>query len=152
MPRIDESVVIDRPIDEVWAYLTDFFNAPRISGSGIIGLRQTSPGPTGVGSTLQGRRVVLGFEARNTFQVTEWDRPHAFAVTAEGRPFRSQVSRVALDSNAGGTRLHMVSDFELQPALKLLWPFVGPFIRRRLRTGFSRTKALIEATRQPHGG
>lgn len=145
MPHIDESIVIGRPIDEVWTYLTDFFNAPRMSGSGIIGLRQTSPGPTGVGSSLQGRRVVLGFESRNDFQVTEWDPPHAFAATAEGRPFQSQVSRVTLESRADGTRIRIRSDFELQPAMKLLWPFMGPIVRRRLHAGFARTKALIEA-------
>ena len=145
MPRIDESVEIDRPIEEVWAYLTDFFNAPRMSGSGIIGLRQTSAGPLGLGSTLQGRRVVLGFETRNTFQVTEWDPPRAFAATTAGPPFRSGITRVVLEPAAEGTRLQMVSDFELQPAMKLLWPVMGPVIRRRMRASFGRTKALIEA-------
>jgi len=145
LPHIDESIVINRPIEEVWTYLTDFFNAPRVSGSGIIGLRQGSPGPLGVGSTLRGRRVVLGFETRNNFQVTEWDPPHALATTAEGRPFRSLVSRLTLESTADGTRLVMSVDFELQPAMKLLWPFVGPFMRRRLHASFPHSKALIEA-------
>jgi len=145
VPHIDERIVIDRPIEEVWAYLTDFFNAPRVSGSGIIGLRQTSPGPIGVGSTLQGRRVVLGFETRNTFKVTEWDPPHTLATTAEGRPFRSLVSRITLESSADGTRLVMVSDFELQLAMKLLWPLVGPMIMRRLHASYAQAKAMIEA-------
>lgn len=145
MPHIDETIVINRPIDEVWAYLTDFFNAPRMSGSGIIGLRQTSPGPLGIGSTLQGRRVVLGFETRNDFQVTEWDPPHALATTAVGRPFRSLVSRVTLEATSDGTRMVMKTEFELHPALKLLWPFIGPIIRRRLHASYAHSKALIEA-------
>ncbi|MEO8639798.1 MAG: SRPBCC family protein [Chloroflexota bacterium] len=145
MPHVDESIVINRPIDEVWAYLTDFFNAPRMSGSGIIGLRQTSPGPLGVGSTLQGRRVVLGFETRNDFKVTDWDPPHTFAATTAGRPFRSSATRITLEATADGTLLHMVSEFELQPAMKLLWPFMGRVIRRRLHASFARSKALIEA-------
>jgi hypothetical protein len=53
--------LINRPIDEVWAYLTDWFNTPGMGGYAALGLRQTSPGPTGVGSTLQGRNVFLGF-------------------------------------------------------------------------------------------
>jgi hypothetical protein len=145
LPRIEETVVIDRPTEEVWAYITDFFNAPRLSGSGIIGLRQISPGPLGVGSTLQGRRVVLGFEARNTFQVTEWDPPHALTATTAGLPFRSGVTHLALEPAAGGTRFRMVTDFELQPALKLLWPIMGPVVRRRMRASVARSKALIEA-------
>lgn len=76
---------------------------------------------------LQGRRAILGFETRDNFQVTEWDPPHAFASTAAGRPFRSLVSRVPLESRAGGTHLVLFSDFELQPTMKLLWPFIGAF-------------------------
>jgi ligand-binding SRPBCC domain-containing protein len=145
LPHLEDSIVIDRPIDEVWAFLTDWFNMPRMGGSGIIGLRQTSPGPLGVGSTLQGRRTVLGFETRNTYTGTEWDPPHAFAATVEGRPFRSFVSRVTLESTADGTRVVVLADFELQPAMKVLWPFVGPFARRRWHASFARAKGLIEA-------
>lgn len=145
MPHLEESVVINRPIDEVWDYLTDWFNTPRMSGSGIIGLRQTSPGPLGIGSTLQGRRTVLGFETRNTWTATEWDPPHAFAATMEGQPFRSGTSRVTLEPTADGTRVGVVADFELRPAMRLLWPVVGPFIKRRWRDGFARSKASIEA-------
>jgi ligand-binding SRPBCC domain-containing protein len=146
VPRFDESIVIDRPIEEVWAYVTDLFNAPRVSGAGIIGLRQVSPGALGVGSTLQGRRVVLGFEVRNTFRVTEWDPPHVFTATVEGRPFRSNTTRLDLEPLDDGTRLHELVVFELQPAMKLLWPFMGPIVRRRIHASFTRVKAMIEAT------
>lgn len=145
MPRFEHSIVIDRPIDEVWAYFIDFFNAPRISGSGIIALRLASAGPLAVGSTLQGRRVVLGFETTNTWQITEWDPPHAFAANTQGRPFRSGLTRLTLESTADGTLLHMLSNFELRPAMKLIWPFMGPVIRRRMHASFARGKALIEA-------
>jgi Polyketide cyclase / dehydrase and lipid transport len=148
MPRIEDSVVINRPIEEVWAYLTDFFNAPRLSGSGIIGLRQTSPGPLGVGSTLQARRVVLGFETRNNFQVTEWDPPRAFAATTASMPFRSSLTRLALEATADGTLFHMVTDFQLQPVLRLIWPIMGPVVRRRIRASFVQGKALIEGRSQ----
>jgi hypothetical protein len=146
MARWEDIVLIDRPIDEVFAYITDFFNAPRVSGSGIVGLRQTSPGPLGVGSMAQGRRVVLGFETRNTFHVTEWNPPRTFAVTTEGRPFRSMDTRLTLEPVGNGTKLHELVNFELQLPLKLLWPVMGPVVRRRLHASFARTKAAIEAT------
>jgi ligand-binding SRPBCC domain-containing protein len=149
LPHFEDSIVINRPIEEVWAYMTDLFNHPRMSTAGVIGLRQTSPGPPGVGTTLQGRRVVLGFETRNTYTATEWDPPHALAATIIGRPFKSFAARVTLESEADGTRLATVADFELQLAMKLLWPIVGPFMRRKLHAGFPRVKALIEA--QPRG-
>jgi hypothetical protein len=39
-----------------------------------------------------------------------------------------------------------VTDFELQPAMKLIWQIMGPFVRRRLRASGARAKMLIEAT------
>jgi hypothetical protein len=71
--------------------------------------------------------------------------PHALATTAVGRPFRSMVSRVTLESRADGTLFHMVSDFELKLGMKLLWPIMGPVVRRRLHASFARAKALVEA-------
>jgi ligand-binding SRPBCC domain-containing protein len=150
MPHFEDSVDIDRPIEEVWDYLTDWFNTPRMGGYAALGLRQTSPGPTGVGSTLQGRNVILGFETRLNHTVTVWDPPHAFADTMEGRPFRSLSQRGTLESTAKGTRMVVSTEFELRPALRLLWPLLAPFVRRRMGTGVQTVKQLIEA--QPDSG
>ena len=145
MPHFEDTVVIDRPIDEVWAYLTDWFNTPRMGGYAALGLRQTSPGPTGVGSTLQSRNVIVGFETRLNQTVTEWAPPHTFAVTIEGRPFRSLSQRGTLEAVGDGSRLVLSTEFELRPALRLLWPFLGPFARRKMRTGVQGVKRLLES-------
>lgn len=50
-----------------------------------------------------------------------------------------------LEAIADGTRMVVLADLELQPAMKLLWPFIGPFVRRRWRASFAHGKALIEA-------
>lgn len=138
------SVVVDRPIDEVWAAVIDFFNAPRIGRrEGVLAIRQTSSGPLGVGSTLSERRVILGFETKLAARVTEWDPPHAVASTMEGRPFRSFVSRFTLAAGPDGTTVVSTIEMELRPALKLLWPIVGPFVRRRRRAAFRDLKTFL---------
>ena len=139
----ENSVVIDRPIDELWAVFLDFFNAPSLPGSSMS-IRQTSPGPMGLGSTIRARRVILGFETILIQRVTEWDPPHLVTVTIEGRPFRSMSDRITLDSVAGGTRLTDTIDMELALALKLLWPLFGPFQRRQRRTQIQALKAKLE--------
>jgi ligand-binding SRPBCC domain-containing protein len=145
LPHFEDTLVINRPIDEVWAYLTDWFNTPRMGGYAALGLRQTSPGPTGVGSTLQGRNVFMGFETRLNHTVTEWDPPYAFADTMEGRPFRSLSQRGTLEAIGDGTRLVISTEFELRPALKLLWPLFRPFVRRKMRTWVQGLKRLLES-------
>ena len=56
--RFEEAVVINRAVDEVWAYSTDFFNAPRMRGGNVLGLRQTSPRPPG-GATRRAHQSAL---------------------------------------------------------------------------------------------
>ena len=145
MPRWDDTVVIDRPIEEVWEFLTDWFNTPRLGGYSALGLRQTSPGPLGVGSTLQGRNVILGFETRMNHRFTEWNPPHSFSDTMEGRPFRSLVQRGTFESTGAGTKIVVTTEFELRPALKLIWPIVAPFARRKMSAGLRQMKEVMES-------
>jgi polyketide cyclase/dehydrase/lipid transport protein len=140
----ENTITIDRPIDELWAVFLDFFNAPNLPGSSFS-VRQTSPGPMGLGSTIRARRVILGFETVLIQTVTEWDPPNALTVTIGGRPFRSMTDRVTLETVPGGTRLIDSIDMELAPALKLLWPVIGPFQRRQRQKQIVALKAKLES-------
>jgi hypothetical protein len=62
-------------------------------------------------------------------------------VGLSGRPPRE----VILEATADGTKMVVLADLELQLAMKLLWPFIGPFVRRRWHASFAHGKALMEA-------
>jgi hypothetical protein len=144
--RFEDFVIIDRSPEEVWAFYTDWFNAPRIRGGDMLGLRQTSPGPMGIGSTLQGRRVILGFEARILFLINEWDPPRTMASSISGRALRSGSSRTTLEEVGDRTRFSGWLELDLRPAWKVLLPIVGPILRRSRRTSYASLKRLIEST------
>lgn len=50
--RIEKSVVIARPVEDVWAVLSNLDNFKRWSLSGQE-YKQTSPGPLGVGASVE---------------------------------------------------------------------------------------------------
>lgn len=148
----EESIVIDRPIDQVWAFANDQFNRPRWSGGGNLGSRQTSPGPMGLGSVLQARTAIpiLGFETRIDSVITEWDPPHAMTISIGGRysgPFRSATSRLTMEAVAGGTRVVRATEAKLRPGFRALWPFLGQFVKAILirRDNLGTLKQLMEA-------
>jgi Polyketide cyclase / dehydrase and lipid transport len=89
--------------------------------------------------------VILGFETRLNHTVTEWDPPHTFTDTMEGRTFRSLSQHGTLESIGEGTRVVVSTEFELRPALTLLWPLFRPFVRRKMRTGVQGVKRLLES-------
>jgi hypothetical protein len=143
--RIESSVVVNRPIDEVWAIMTNLFNFPR-AGS-FLAVRQTSPGPMALGSTLQGRVVFLGFEKRFEGTVTEFDPPHAlaFALSVAGMGMRSYTMRGTLEVTTDGTRMVRVSELEPRPTLKPLWWILRPYNRRLAKATNQKIKRLLEA-------
>lgn len=144
--HLESSVVVNRPVEEVWAFATDMFNLPRLGG-GTLQLRQTTPGPIGVGATLHARGVILGFEGRVSGTITEWDPPHAFTVSARGAGIRSIFLRETYEVTAEGTKIVRVGEIERGPILKLLWLIVGPLLRRRWDAHTQNIKRLLEADR-----
>jgi carbon monoxide dehydrogenase subunit G len=146
MIRYESSVVINRPIDEVWAFMTDPFNAPRF-GSVTLGVRWTSPGPMGPGTTYEGRVVILGFEARLSGTVTEWDPPHTLAVSGGGLGMRSVSFRETHQVTAQGTKIVRTLEWEPRPALKPLFWMLSPLLRHRASRMMQHLSRLLEAGR-----
>jgi len=144
--RHETTVMVNRPIDEVWAFMTDPFNVPRF-GSMTLGFRQTSPGPVGLGSTGQGRMVILGFETRISVTVTEMDPPHTFAFSMTGAGIRSGSLRQTLEATADGTKVVRVAELEPRPALNLLFWIIWPLMTRRMDATIPKIKRFLEAGR-----
>jgi carbon monoxide dehydrogenase subunit G len=145
--RMETSVVVNRPIEEVWAFGTDPFNFPR-AGRGFLGLRQTSPGPMALGSTLQGRVRFLGLERRIEVIVTRWEPPHAgeLAISGNFLGIRSMSLRARLEATTDGTRMTRVTEFEPRPILKPLWRILVLYWRMRVAKETNREiKRLLEA-------
>ena len=143
--HLESQITIRRPVDDVWAFMIDLFNAPRVRGM-TLATRKVSPGPLGLNSVADNRTVVLGFETHFLFTVIEWDPPHSLAMSLSGPLIRSARGRVELRATSDGTR--QVTTFDLEPSVAgiLLWPLVGPLARRNLARSDRKQKALLEAS------
>lgn len=122
------SVVVKRPMEEVWMFLTDPLNLPRWSPA-WLGAHVTSSGPMGPGSTFEGQRSLLGLRIRWSGVITEWDPPHALAFSVQVLGARSGV-RVTLEPTTSGTKATKVYEREPRPVQKLASRIFGPWLRR----------------------
>jgi len=143
--HLESQVTIQRPVDDVWAFQVDLFNAPRVRGM-TLATRKVSPGPIGLGSVADNRTVILGFETHFRFTVIEWDPPHALAVSLSGPLIRSGRLRAELTATSEGTRQVTKVDVELSVGGILLWPLMGPLARRNLARSDRTLKELLEAS------
>jgi hypothetical protein len=143
--HLESTVTIRRPVEDVWAFMIDLFNSPRVRGM-TLGARKVSPGPFGLGTVVDNRTVILGFETHMRFTVIEWDPPHAVVASLSGPFLRSGSVTTQLTATSEGTRRASSFDLELSPGGILLWPLLGRLLRRDQAGVDRKQKALLEAS------
>ena len=143
--HVESIVTIRRPVEDVFAFTIDMFNSPRVRGM-TLASRKVSPGPIGLGSVVDQRVVIFGFESHLRFTAIEWDPPHVIVASMTGPFLKSGRVRTELRATSEGT--HKVSSFDLElgPGGILLWPLLGPLLRRDQARADRKAKALLEAS------
>jgi uncharacterized protein YndB with AHSA1/START domain len=72
--RFDATVVIDRPIEEVFDFLADGTNDPKFSPR-VLEMAKTTEGETGVGTVYASTVKDAGVKTKREFKITEFERP-----------------------------------------------------------------------------
>ena len=72
--RFEATVVIDRPIDEVFAFLADGENDKKFS-SRVLEITKTTDGPPGVGTVYVSTVKDAGIKTKREFRLTEFEPP-----------------------------------------------------------------------------
>jgi carbon monoxide dehydrogenase subunit G len=143
MPTITQSVMVNRPVEEVWDFIGSFENTTRWS-RGVLEARQTSDGPLGVGSRLQ--TVVKAFGRRRTadYLVTEYEPNHAFAFEVTSGPMTSRA-RYSVEPAGAGTRLTASGEAQATGLYKLLAPVLVRTLERHSQDDLTNLKRILEA-------
>jgi carbon monoxide dehydrogenase subunit G len=143
MQTITQSVTINRPVAEVWDYLSNFENTTRWS-RGVLEARQTSGGPLGVGATLQA--VVTAFGRRRTadYLVTEFEPGQAFAFEVSSGPLASRA-RYSVEPAGAGTRLTASGEAVVTGVARLLAPILVRTVRKHSEADLANLKRILEA-------
>src|SRR3954468_12429730 len=68
------SAAIDRPIEEVFAFLADGHNDPKFSPR-VLEIAKTTDGPTGVGTVYASTVKAAGMKSKREFRITEFEAP-----------------------------------------------------------------------------
>jgi hypothetical protein len=72
--RFGATVVIDRPIEQVFAFLADGENDPKFS-SRVLEIAKTTDGPPGVGTIYASTVKDAGMKSKREFKLTEFVEP-----------------------------------------------------------------------------
>jgi uncharacterized protein YndB with AHSA1/START domain len=143
MPSVIKSVTVRRPIDDVFAVLTNVEN----TGTwfpGNVEEHWTSPPPHGVGSTRHAVTTMLGVRFENDAVATEYRPPHRAVMrgTSPNAPF---VGTLVFRPEDDGTRVEVTTEITLRGSIRILGPLVAALYGWAWARGLANLKRLMEA-------
>lgn len=143
MVRVDYTVTIERPVEDVFAYLTDPEKLPEWQST-LVEIRKESEGPTAVGTRLTEVRRFLGRRMESTLEVTEYEQNRKWSLKTVSGPVPYTVDHT-LEPSDGGTRLAWVGEGEPGGFFKFAEPIVARAAKRQFGSDFETLKDILEA-------
>jgi uncharacterized protein YndB with AHSA1/START domain len=143
MLTIETSVVINRPIEEVFAFVSDVENTPSWAGP-VIEAQQTSAGPIGVGTTSTRVIQFLGRRMESTYEVTEYEPQARIYSRSTTGPVPIE-ERFTFQAVADGTQVTLVGELDAAGFFKLAEPVLARMVKRQVENDAGTLKDLLEA-------
>ncbi len=143
MARFDVGITIKRPVEDVFAVLSDFSNGSKWASSAAEPATKTSDGPIGVGTTWHEVGKVVGRTIETDFEFTEFETNRKVVYTMT-KPF-PMTSTVTFEPVAGGTRVSQIVEGEPGGFFKLAEPLVVKLSKRQFQNDFDNLRDLMEA-------
>jgi carbon monoxide dehydrogenase subunit G len=145
--HFEGSVIVDRPLEEVFAYLTKIENLA-VWQAAVVEARQTSPDPVGVGSTGLVKAKFLGRQLEMSTEISAWNPPESMSGRSTGGPFPLTI-HYALEREDGKTRVTVVDEAEPGGFFRLAAPILEQIIGRQFQSDLETLKAVLESPAQP---
>jgi uncharacterized membrane protein len=140
--RIEHTIEIGRPVDEVFSFLADPDNLPQWQ-SGLLEVRR-EPGSSGVGARHLEVRSMLGKRIEQTLEVTALDPGSRLDLAVVQGPVQLTV-RHTFEPTDAGTRVSIVGEGDPGGLFAFAAPVIARAIKRQSQADFQRLKTVLES-------
>lgn len=144
MVEIDTSIVIKRPVKEVFEFMANPENDV-LWQSGVLESRKTSEGPMGVGTTEVSESQIMGRRIRSTYEVTIYELNNQIEYTSTSGPLQVKATYSFETTPEGDTKVRITGEVEVGGFFKLAEPIVAMVAQRQWDTNIANLKDLLEA-------
>jgi Polyketide cyclase / dehydrase and lipid transport len=143
MARITGEIVIDRPQEQVFDFVSDERNEPRYNPK-MTSVEQLSEGAIGPGTQFKAEVLSGGRRLWTVIEFTTFDRPARLASRAT-MPGMVILGELTFEAVGETTRMRWAWDLKPSGALWLLTPFVALIGGRQERDIWTSLKRCLEA-------
>lgn len=141
--EFETSMRIERPVEEVFDYVSDPGNFPRWNSA--VQTMSVTSGEGEPGSTYLMERDLPGGRAQNDLEIVDRTRPTEFVIrtTSGPTPF---VYRYRFESDGGATVVQLAAEVELSGIAGALGPLAARGVKRGVDSNFADLKRILEGT------
>jgi len=125
---IVRTITVDRPVAEVFAYLSDFSNTEEWDPGTVRTTRASGSG--GVGTTYHNVSRFLGRPTELTYVVTDSESPVLFRLRGQNKTVVARDTMSLVETPTGGTEVTYRAEFEFKGLARVLAPLAAPAFRR----------------------
>ncbi len=144
--RFEATVVIDRPIEEVFAFLADGENDPKFSPR-VLEIAKTTDGPPGVGTVYASTVKDAGMKTKREFRLTAFDEPTRIRWAEVSKNLvTAPEGGYDLTREGDGTRITVFNVLEGHGPGKLIAPLALRSARQGADDFAQAIKAAVEAS------
>jgi uncharacterized membrane protein len=144
--RVDLTVQVNRPVEDVFAYITDPANLGAWQ-TNLVSVTKETQGPVRSGTRFREvRRAPFGRTVEAIVEVSGFEENRRFDLRIVSGPLpidgRNEFSAVD-----GATRIEFVAEGELRGPLRLVGPVLGRLLHRQFDGDYARLKDALESGR-----
>jgi uncharacterized protein YndB with AHSA1/START domain len=143
MAAFEIKLVINRPIEEVFAFISNPENLPRWRAA-TLEIKRVSSEPLDVGSIVKGRFTFLGRPFEGNLEIIAREPQRSYATRMIDGPFPLEA-RYTLEPSEGGTQLTLIVQGEPGGYFKLAEPLVVSLAKRSYESDLLNLKEMLEA-------
>ncbi|HEY7348622.1 MAG TPA: SRPBCC family protein [Ktedonobacterales bacterium] len=141
MVTVEQSITINRPIEEIFAYVSDQRNIPQWQ-DGVVEVQQIPESPVGLGTRVILARVFLGRRLEQHAEIVAFEPPTRFAFSSTSGPSTTGTNR--FESTPEGTRVTISFEMQAGGLFALAEPLVARNLRRSVEAGLGNLKDILE--------
>lgn len=142
MINLDLSALIDKPVKDVFAFITNPKNMSKWN-SAVVSLEQITPGALGVGTKFKSVGEMLGRRIEGEMQVVAFEPDSKYGFQMDAGPV--QVNVVLSFKTVGtGTKLSLNAQGNPGGLFKLAEPVMQARVKAMMEENLARLKSVLE--------
>lgn len=143
MIKIEKSVMINRPVAEVFEFMANSENDP-LWQSGIQEVMKTSEGPIGVGTTFTEVNQMMGRRIESTIEYMEYEINKKIGIKSVSGPIPFKMDGTFEAVSEGETKVTLTGEGDVSGFFKLAEPLVSVMLNKQMESNTAKLKNLLD--------